>query len=200
MCVDASNSKSYPGSGSTWYDLTGNGHHLTLGSTATYSTTFGGVITFAKDANGYARNTSLNLSATNSTVISFMRKTVAGDSGRVLTAYNNNWLLGYHDTTIGDYYAEGWTYDGFGTVDTQWRMFAGTGDIALDTWEVYINTEKMTGTAPAGGSAGPNGFNINNQYDQYSNSQMAVLLCYNRVLTAQEIQQNFYAMRGRFGI
>jgi len=30
MCLDSANSKSYPGSGSTWYDLSGNGNNGTL--------------------------------------------------------------------------------------------------------------------------------------------------------------------------
>jgi hypothetical protein len=28
MAVDAANPKSYPGSGTTWYDISGNGHNL----------------------------------------------------------------------------------------------------------------------------------------------------------------------------
>ena len=30
LYVDAANSKSYPGSGTTWKDLSGSNHHLTL--------------------------------------------------------------------------------------------------------------------------------------------------------------------------
>jgi len=35
---------------------------------------------------------------------------------------------------------------------------------------------------------------------EFSNSQISFLICYNRILTAAEIQQNFNALRGRFGI
>ena len=34
---DAANYKSYPGSGTTWYDLSGNGYHLTLNSAGTWN-------------------------------------------------------------------------------------------------------------------------------------------------------------------
>jgi len=30
LCLDAANPRSYPGSGTTWYDLSGNGHNGTL--------------------------------------------------------------------------------------------------------------------------------------------------------------------------
>jgi len=199
LALDAGNTKSYPGSGTTWTDLSGNGNNITLGSSVSFVSSFGGVLNFPEDANGYGRNTSMNLSSSNYTVMSFVRKNVSGNDGRTITAYNNNWLLGHHDTTYGDYYANGWVYSGAGTSDTVWRMFTGTGDISADSYNLYIN-DSIIVSGSAGGSAGPNGWNLNNQYSQYSNCQIATLICYNRVLTASEIQQNFNATRSRFGI
>ncbi len=40
MYLDAGVSNSYPGSGSTWFDLTGNGNHGTLINGAGYSTQY----------------------------------------------------------------------------------------------------------------------------------------------------------------
>ena len=42
LYVDAGNTKSYPGSGTTWYDLTKNGRDFTLVNTPTYETINGG--------------------------------------------------------------------------------------------------------------------------------------------------------------
>ena len=199
MYVDAANPKSYPGSGTTWYDLTSNGHNISLGSTVeldTYNDT--SVLHFPEDANGYGRNTSMNLASSNYTVISFLRKLNAND-GRTITAYSNNWLLGSHDTTYGDYYAEGWIYNGAGTADTNWRMYAGTGDISGDSFNLYINDSQIV-NGSNGGSAGPNGWNLNNQYSQYSNCEIANLICYNRVLTDAEINRVYNTFKGRFGI
>ena len=100
MYVDAANPKSYPGSGTTWYDLSTNGHDISLGSSvalATYNDTK--VLHFPENANGYGRNTSMNLATSNFTVISWIRKLANGNDGRTVTAYSNNWLLGHHDTT-----------------------------------------------------------------------------------------------------
>ena len=172
---------------------------VTLTALRSFVSSFGGVLNFPEDANGYGRNTSMNLSSSNYTVMSFVRKNVSGNDGRTITAYNNNWLLGHHDTTYGDYYANGWVYSGAGTSDTVWRMFTGTGDISADSYNLYIN-DSIIVSGSSGGSAGPNGWNLNNQYSQYSNCQIATLICYNRVLTASEIQKNFDALRSRFGI
>jgi hypothetical protein len=198
--VDAANPRSYPGSGSTWYDVTGNGHNIALGAGVTYQSGTGrGVLQFAKDSTGYGTNSTLNLSASNNTVISFVRKLVDADSGRTITALNNNWLMAHHDSTYGDYYAEGWVNDaGSPASDTIWRMFTATGNVSTDTWATYANETLLASNS--NGTAGPNGWNLNSQYAQYSTCQIANLLVWNRVLTTQEISQVFNAYRGRFGI
>lgn len=199
MCVDAASVRSYPGSGTTWYDVSGNGHNLSLGSGVSLVNTAQGVMQFTQDGNGYARNTSMNLASSNYTVMSFVRKLSNSNTGRTITAYNNNWLLGHHDDTYGDYYAEGWVYDiSSPKSDTTWRMFTGTGNISGDSYSLYINTDLIV--TNSNGSAGPNGWNLNSQYGQYSSCQIANLICYNRVLSATEITQNFNALRERFGI
>ena len=199
LCLDAGNTKSYPGTGTTWTDLSGNGNNITLGSSVSFVSSFGGVLNFPENADGYGRNTSMNLSSSNYTVISFVRKNSNGNDGRTITAYSNNWLLGHHDTTYGDYYAEGWVNNiSSPQSDTIWRMFTGTGNISSDSYSLYINDQIIV--TNSNGSAGPNGWNLNNQYGQYSDCQIANLICYNRVLTAAEVAQNFNATRGRFGL
>ena len=44
---DASNSTSYPGSGSTWFDLSGNGNHLTLTGSVSFTSSYGGLFNFS---------------------------------------------------------------------------------------------------------------------------------------------------------
>jgi hypothetical protein len=197
--LDAANPRSYPGTGTTWTDLSGLGNNITLGSSVSFVNSFSGVLNFPQNADGYGRNTSMNLSSSNFTVMSFVRKNSNGGEGRTITAYNNNWLLGHHDNTYGDYFAEGWVNDiGSPLSDTTWRMFTGTGNISSDSYSLYINDQFIV--TNSNGSQGPNGWNLNNQYGQYSNCQISNLICYNRVLTAQEVQQNFNALRGRYGI
>jgi hypothetical protein len=199
LALDAGNVKSYPGSGTTWTDLSGNGHNITLGSSVSFVSSFNGVLNFPQDGNGYGRNTTMDLTSSNYTVMSFVRKNSNGNAGRTITAYNNNWLLGHHDTTYGDYYAEGWINDiASPQSDTTWRMFTGTGNISGDSYSLYINDQIIV--TNSNGSAGPNGWNLNSQYGQYSDCQIANLICYNRVLTAAEVSQNFNALRGRFSI
>ena len=46
LCLDASNPRSYPGSGSIWYDASGNGNNGTLFNTPTYTSGAAGFISF----------------------------------------------------------------------------------------------------------------------------------------------------------
>lgn len=194
---DPADRRSYPGYGNIWYDISGNGHHLTLGASVSWQTLHGGVFRFIEDGNSYARNSSLNLSAVDNTTITFSRKTSGSNDGRVVTALNNNWLLGHHDTTYGDYYAQGWVNDiGSPASDTIWRSFTGTGDKTNDIWDLYINGKiHVTNNA---GDQGPNGFNIGGQYGQSSLAEVAFLACWNRRLSSSEIEQIHELIRNRF--
>ena len=44
LCLDAANRKSYPGSGTTWFDRSGRGNHGTLVNGAAYSSSYTGSI------------------------------------------------------------------------------------------------------------------------------------------------------------
>lgn len=46
LCLDAANPKSYPGSGTVWSDLSGNGNNGTLVNGVGYNSNNGGYLTF----------------------------------------------------------------------------------------------------------------------------------------------------------
>ena len=200
--VDAGNTKSYSTADtSKWYDISGKtGHYMDLGSGVSYQSSFGGVLRFTENSSGYARisDSYVDLRSGQSTVVAFSRKLNTANNGRIITGWQNNWLLGHHDTTWGDYYAQGWVDGGSYPSDTTWRMFTGTGNTSTDVWQLYIN-ENLT-TQNSNGSQGPRGFNINNQYSQYSNAEVSMIACWDRVLSQSEISDIFYIYRKRFGI
>ena len=61
--VDAGNASSYPGSGTTWYDLTTNGNNLTLNGSPSYDATTGSFY-FPNSTSVYAVNTSMSNTTT----------------------------------------------------------------------------------------------------------------------------------------
>lgn len=193
MHLDAANIKSYPGSGTTWYDLTGNGYNATLTGSPTNS---GGVFQF--NGSNYAQVSSLNLSSSPYTIIGGSRYSGA-TRGRMITAINNNWLMGHWGSSVGNYYAVGWvTGAGVGGNDTTWRIYAATGASTNNAWGLYING--AVSVSGSGGTAGPNGIQVPQAAGEQSIGECAFILAYNRILTDLEIWQNYNALRGRFGI
>jgi hypothetical protein len=200
LALDAANKKSYPGSGTTWYDLSGNNNNGTLVNGPTYSSANGGVIVL-DGVNDYI-SVSINLTNQSYTVFGAARYVTAG--GRTFSGLSNNWLMGHWSASTVKHYAVGWVTDSSGSEqsDTNWRSYAATGNYSTDSWAFYVNGELETGPN-TGGSNGPNGFAIGKYgpgNSEYSNAHISFMLCYNRVLTAAEIKQNFNALRDRFGI
>ncbi len=196
--LDAGNVKSYPGTGTVWYDLSGNGNNGTLINGPTFSSVNGGVIVL-DGVNDYI-DVPINLTNTTYTVLGASRYVVA--SGRTFAAKNNNWLMGHWSNTTQNHYAEGWvTSVGAGPSDTSWRIYAATGNQPTDSWAFYVNGKLNTGPN-ANGTNGPNGFAIGSSSGsgEFSNSHISHFIVYNRVLTDVEISKNFNALRGRFGI
>jgi hypothetical protein len=199
LCLDAANTKSYPGSGTTWTDLTGNGYNGTLVNGASYNSVYGGVIAL-DGVNDYI-DVPINLTNTNYTVMGTSRY-IIGTYNRTFSAKNNNWLMGHWASTTQNHYAEGWVSAvSNGPNDVNWRTYAATGNYSEDSWALYVNGVLNSGPNNSGVN-GPDGFAIGSigGYGEFSSAHISNLIVYNRVLTAQEIQQNFNATRGRYGI
>lgn len=198
--LDAANPASYPGSGSVWYDLMGNANSALING-ASYSSVNGGVIV-TDGVNDYV-DVPINIQNVNYTVMATSRY-VGAPYGRIVSsaAGTTNWLLGHWSNTTENYFAGAWvTPVGSGPLDTNWRIYAGTGDYGNDLWSFYVNGQLKAGPNTSGVN-GPVGIVLGSYRgsSEFSNAQIANLLVYNRVLTASEIQQNYNTLRSRFGI
>lgn len=198
LCLDAGNRRSYPGTGTGWFDLSGFNNHGILTNGPTFSSVNGGVIVL-DGANDFV-DIPLNLATTNYTIMGAARYVVIG--GRTFSGKNNNWLMGHWSLSTVKHYAEGWVTDTASAEqsDTNWRIYAATGNPSSDIWSFYVNG--TLDVSNSGGAAGPNGLAIGSYagVSEFSNSHISYVLAYNRVLSAEEILQNFNAMRGRFNI
>jgi hypothetical protein len=98
--LDAANVKSYPGSGTTWADLSGNSNTGAINNTPSISN---GVISF-DGVNDNVSFTSINLSSTNKITLSFWCKLksyneVNGGIGGILCEMSTN----FNSSTVGFY-------------------------------------------------------------------------------------------------
>ena len=203
---DAGSTRSYPGTGTVWYNLIGtvNGtlSDTSIGTTTAGTMTFDGVDTTITIPLA-------SLASTDFTVIGVTQRTNSA-AGRLISGRLNNWLLGQWNVYMRQYYPLGWV-TGAGASpatstadDLETHIWCGTGDISGNAYRFRDDNVEYTATTTSG-TAGPNGFILGNYYagnsgngSEFGIGTITVLLVYNRVLTDAEIDQNFNAQRTRF--
>ena len=205
LCLDAGNLKSYPTTGLTWTDLSGNGRNGTLFFESTYSSATGGSIVFDGIQDCVVVNNSASiLSTTSYTKIAWFYPTSFATNNNLIsgeTGQHAFWLMGGNTLRAG--------HNGvWDTVISSTTLSLNTwycGAVTFNTttgWTLYLNgvqedtdisTTTFTGTGDILIAAF--GFGQNNFTGRISNA-----LVYNRVLTATEIAQNYNALKGRYGL
>lgn len=231
LYLDAANTKSYPGSGTAWFDISGNNNHFTLYNSPTLNPskyfTFDGI-------DDYARSTStLNLSLYSAITVLIWFQPLSYPSSGILdfiyehtSNFNSNvggFVHTYNDTSLGqDYqiflsnrgnagYNLGvWNKTLFNNLT--WKHSSATIDTNQLSVEntLYVNGNLTTALSnPVPGYASNNTNTFANDYfyvgtrggaTYFSDMNISGIQIYNKVLTSQEILQNYNTTKTRFGL
>jgi len=215
ISVDAANPTSYPGSGTTWRDLSGNSKNGTT-SGATYGSQNGGVFNF----DGINDTISFGTGNTFFPLTSFTIDLWTQSKGTVPTTGTTPGLFGftygiraYFDLTnrvvlsiSSGSSSQNLTY----THNTNIRDDGSWNNIVFQATPtnsyIYLNGELKASRSLTwlGDTIWPtNTWNLgrdNNNSTQFFTGSIASYKMYNTALTLPQIQQNYNAMRGRFGI
>ena len=216
FCLDAANTKSYPGSGTTWTDLSGKNHDGTLTNGPTFSSDNGGSIVF-DGSNDHISSigTATNLGISNISshfCFSVWFKTTGTSEYYMF----DNWDGGVQDISfrldnrqLEVYMNSGNTYafaNRFGNFNLgAWNQAVYSWNGSTKTITCYINGENV-GSASASSMSGDfesdTSFTIGKRPGgggQFPGS-MACVMLYNKSLTEAEVKQNYNALKGRFGL
>lgn len=221
--LDAANVKSYPGSGTVWNDLSGNGNNGTLVNGPTYNSNNKGSIVF-DGVNDYVstNNFSLDFGIQSFTLCSWIKTANNTQMGKIINKGQSSafptgskgYSLRFFDRalfSVGD----GTTFTSLQTININdvpnniWTLFVGVCNREIATQSIYVNGSlnnsaqisygsitnsdaELTIGNLRRGSYGPDG--------EFYNGNISQVSIYNRALSASEIQQNFEATRGRYGI
>lgn len=89
--LDAAKKDSYPGSGTTWFDISGNGNHFTLYNGVGFSTANGGSLTFDGTNDYAASNNNIDLSSYSYVAVEVFYKSNVTSPNAMLFEHTANW-------------------------------------------------------------------------------------------------------------
>ena len=202
--VDAGLVGSYPQTGSTWYDLSGNSYNGALISNPTFSSANSGSIVF--DGSNYIdiNSGASILSNVSYTKIAWFYLTNLSLSNNIISGGNTGqhafWTAGGNKLNAG--HNGNWS-----TVVSTTTLVTNTwycGAVTFDTtngWKLYVNGTQESTSASTTTFTGTGDIQIA-RYQTGNNlaGRIAITQIYNRVLSAAEISQNYNAQKGRFGL
>jgi hypothetical protein len=204
LSLDAADSNSYPGTGTTWFDVSGNNWQATMSNmTATNWVTYNGVRAFeTNDTNDQGfRITSFPFPQTgrtyeiwlNSKSFSIGWQTWFDDGGgeRILFGTSTNSIYVYPDQNFtgnlvaGNWYQLAYTlYVAAGSTTIGYKNGVSVGSGA------YNSTIATSGTLYILGDAA----------SEVTSCYCSIVRIYNRALSASEILQNYNIQKSRFGL
>ena len=216
--LDAANPKSYPGSGTTWFDLTGNNNNAILnGNVNNPVWNSNGYWNFPATTTGINGGMIINNSATLQSISQmtvelfftlesktlgdsdwmaiFSKGSTRGDQTPAISINQGTALRYLHIERPGAFNsASGLFTDYSGNV--WYHVVAVLGPTSFG----YLNTNQVT-TASGGITANTNPIYIGLDSGlEMFKGKLAVVKVYNKALTIQEIKTNFEATRGRYGV
>ena len=211
--LDASNTASYPGTGTTWTDLQGNDNG-TLINGPTFNAANGGSIV-TDGVNDYILVGRVAGTGTSTQSMTYeLWINPADNDGNIMSMSSNNpqgsWNMPPIAASGGRFRGKVWANNFlFSNTYTQgiWYQVVLTWNFATNTQSLYVNgvlNASQGGITYASsnvdnflflGQANPGADNTGMFGGRYG-----IFRIYNRALTANEIQQNFNANRSRYGI
>lgn len=206
LALDAADRNSYPGSGATWTDLSGNNNNFTLSNSPTFSTANGGRFAF-NGTNQDATLSSLNLQQ-NFTLDGWFNPNVLNTFvmfGQGTTVANQGLHIWYvSDTSIRfGMYGNDTDFTVSTSIGNWYNMVFTYNNSNPFTKQMYLNGVVQSGTGASAAYAGSGAFRLGATYStggNYGNGSYAGMKMYNRILSATEVRQNYDATKSRFGL
>ena len=208
--LDASRTSSYPGSGTTWTDISGSGNNGTMVNGPVFGTASGGVITFdgVNDYIDLGTKTTLAPGTTDFTISFWINPNNWGSlsstsySPIFVTLVNGGLWIGKNGANFvlrTAYIADDVQYSVLPTVN-QWTMVTvnRVGNIA----KIYYNGSAVASVTVTRNYVSGNSYLANDipSNGNFSNIKLSTFYYYNRGLSELEITQNFNATKSRFGL
>ncbi len=223
LYLDAANKKSYPGTGTTWTDLSGFGNNGTLTNGPTFNSANGGSIVF-DGVNDYTatNNYSLDFDTRSFTLIAWIKTSNNIQQGKIINKGQSSafpvgskgYSLRFYDRVVFAV-TDGVNSNNASVTNindvkqNQWCLLSGVCNRETSTVFLYVNG-LINNSVPitVGSISNPNAeLTIGNlrrgvygQDSEFFAGNIAQVQIYNRALSASEVLQNYNATKGRFNL
>lgn len=218
LYLDAANRRSYPGTGTTWFDISGNGNNATMYGSVPFSVDTTPCFDFATATGGFSYLSSLGFTFASNMIpiignftLSCWIKNPNISTGQVGLFSNAGGGDGYRfglDSSsiyylIGPSYTEGIISFSSSLSASLWYNVVAVYSRTTAQVLLYLNGIYQNATSiPVSQTAMQNGTPgiVRSSCCTIYTGKLSAFHAYNKSLTAQEIRQNFNATRSRFGI
>jgi hypothetical protein len=206
LYLDAGNIRSYSGSGTTWTDVSGNGNVGTLTNGPTFSSEVRGNIVFDGVDDNIVLPTNSLTTASTLTIEAWVNLSLRGDR-HIIVCNWTGWAMevGQSGNLLYPYFT--W-WDGTQQPATTWNL-----SITPNTWNhIACTFDGSVGRVYVNGALSAVSSNTTISYGVYARQisgttfsgpilgNVSMVRNYNVALTAQQILQNYNALRSRFGL
>lgn len=201
LALDAASPRSYPGTGTTWYDLSGNGNNGTLTNGPTFNSDNGGSIVFDRSNDYVTLPNGILTGASDFTIIQWVQSSGEG-TGTTFANYNSGTLqFGWSSNFVFLFLGNSTAYASTSNFTTDITMIAGRRSGTVTN---YLKNGTIISTGSSSSSIGTEStpFRIGTTTggtEQYG-GKIYTTLVYNRALSAEEVLQNYNAQKSRFGL
>ena len=221
LCLDAANPRSYPGSGTSWLDLSGNNRTGTLTNGPTFISNNGGIIDF-DGTNDYIEinNARYSIDSLNISVEMWVYQDVLHTDSTFSNIIN---LFEIPSSAVIGSESCFWLHLRSGNVSFRYQKAASQAQVSpeveqeINVWHHYVGTSdddyislyrdgqligsnsnsytfSALSTITPHARLGETGY-----YNKHFNGKMSGVKMYNRALSADEVRRNYNATRGRYG-
>lgn len=216
LALDAGNTKSYPGSGTTWTDLSDKGNNGTI-SGATHTSGVGGYFNYdgTNDKVECASNSNFAFGTGDFAIEIWWRSDKSSQTALTgllsisSPAASSNWQLGpgnQTDNTKIVFSGGAHTSAPVITDPTSYSKAVWTNTVVTrisSTLKMYTDSVNVVSTSDSSNysDTGVLKIGVNRGLNYYWDGRISVVRLYKgKGLTAAEVKQNFNALRGRYGV
>lgn len=189
LLLDATNPKSYVSGSNTWYDISGNNKHFSLGTGIRYSPLYNGELQFPGSTGTNMVSSSVAVTNATACTVQIWSRTIDTDGVYLISIPEGSYYVGawaeggfyYNNNSAGGSFRLNGvaTNSTANTLNNQYFLFQDS-NVNFSSWTAFL----------IGAYPGISAFS----------GSIAQVAIYNRNLTTQESIQNFNAFRGRYGI